>query len=127
MEETAAGAMQIHMNQQTATAKLKLRDMDGETVKLLNTKRLDSGHHSLQLQFEDAKDKLGDSQNSKLTITINGGNKKNKVKFEVPRINVDNRPSVAGQPAYIVSESPVQLINKRLADGTGELVWVIEQ
>jgi hypothetical protein len=44
----------------------------------------------------------------------------------IPRIEIDDRPSVAGQPACFAQKPPARLFDKKLSDGQHSLVWQLE-
>ncbi len=107
----------------TYTARLIIRDRDGNTTRTFEEHTLAGGQHSFQLQVDPA----GQSEsNSKLVVMLDASDTTNKTEYRIPRMQIDDRPSVAGQGVYVASEPPLKLFDKRLADDKQSVVWVIE-
>jgi beta-lactamase regulating signal transducer with metallopeptidase domain len=102
--------------------RLVLTTADGIEKDLLPRALLSPGQHNLQLQVDPTKQTETEST---LRIRVDGGNDDEQV-IPIPRMEIDARPSVAGQSVAESQPAPLRLFDKTLADGKSRLKWVLE-
>lgn len=104
------------------SANLILTSDDGSEQAVIPATLLKPGQHNLQLQIDPSKQT---ETQSTLRIRIDGGNKDEIVKT-IPRLEIDDRPSVEGQSVAVSKPPPLSLFDKSLANGKSRLKWVLE-
>lgn len=105
------------------TARLVVRDAQGQTVQTVDERQLAGGQHKLQLQIDP--DSQTDTQ-STVVFMVDAKDLNERTTKTIPRIEIDGRPSVAGQPACFAQEPPARLFDKKLSDGQHSLVWQLD-
>jgi hypothetical protein len=105
-----------------ATARLLLTDEAAAETVLAEHLLAAGRQHNLQLHVESARAGAA----STVSLRVNTGDE-GQQEFDIPRMAIDDRPSVAGQPVLVAANIPIRLFDKPLEADGQSLVWRIDQ
>ena len=109
------------------SARLELRDANGETLRLIQEDKLDPGYHDLQLKFGDAEAATDPDQKTLLETAVDVVDIHHEVKkFKISHFTVNQSPSLKDHASYFSGKPPLRIIEKQSTDKEQTLVWVIE-
>lgn len=109
------------------SARLELRDANGETLRLIQEDKLDPGQHQLQLKYGDAEAATDPDQKTLLETAVDVVDIHHEVKkFKISHFTVNQSPSLKDHASYFSGKPPLRIIEKQSTDKEQTLVWVIE-